>query len=67
MSLLTARDISSLNVALRYAGERFGINTKSDVIDNVVAQGKDPRRLHLSHVFGALLRFDGQAAPSFLL
>jgi|SRR5579859_2028784 len=110
--VMQARGISSLIVMPRYAGDRFGIVTKSDVIAKVVAQGRDPGRLHVSDVmtrdvhtvppgcsmrdcammmmrhrvrrlpvcqengepigiisdsdvFGALLRYEAAAAPSF--
>ena len=48
--VMQARGISSLIVAPRYAGDRFGILTKADVIAKVVAQGRDPQRLHVSDV-----------------
>ncbi len=51
--VMQARRISSLIVTPRYAGDPFGIITKADVIAKVVAQGKDPQRLHVSAVMTA--------------
>jgi CBS domain-containing protein len=47
---MQARDISSLLVEPRYAGDPYGIITKADVIGKVVARGKDPARVHVAAV-----------------
>jgi CBS domain-containing protein len=42
--------ISSLLVPPRFEGEAYGIVTKHDVINKVVAQGRDPARVRVADV-----------------
>ena len=42
--------ISSLLVPPRFEGEVYGIVTKHDVINKVVAQGRDPARVRVAEV-----------------
>ncbi len=48
--LMHTRGVSSLLVPPRLEGEEYGIVTKADVVAKVVAQGRDPLRVHVSEV-----------------
>jgi len=48
--LMQTHRVSSLLVPPRFEGEGYGIITKADVISKVVAQGRDPLRVHVSEV-----------------
>jgi len=50
VSLMQTHRVSSLLVPPRFEGEDYGIITKADVISKVVAQGRDPLRVHVSEV-----------------
>jgi len=48
--LMHMRGVSSLLVPPHLEGEGYGIITKADVVAKVVAQGRDPLRVHVSEV-----------------
>ncbi len=48
--LMQTHGVSSLLVPPRFEGEDYGIITKADVVAKVVAQGRDPLRVHVSEV-----------------
>ena len=61
--LMQAHDVSSLLVPPRFEGEAYGIITTGDVIAKVVAQGRDPLRVHVSEVMTGTLRIIEPECP----
>jgi CBS domain-containing protein len=57
--LMQTHRVSSLLVPPRFEGEEYGIITKADVISKVVAQGRDPLRVHVSEVMTTSLHTIG--------